>query len=143
MLRAVLDANVVVSAFLRPPGPPGQIVRRLVEDRAFTLVLSPAILDEVGRCLFYPKVRKRLPASDEEIEAWVLALGALADMVEGKLHVEAVREDPDDNVYVAAALEGRAAYLVSGDRHLLGLRSYQDVHIVTPRAFLGLLLSAT
>lgn len=143
MHRAVLDANVVISAFLRPQGTPGRIVRRLVEDRAFTLILSPAILGEVRRSLFYPKVRKRLPASDEEVEAWVLALGALADMVEGRLHVEAVREDPDDDAYIVAALEGRAGYVVSGDRHLLRLRRYQDVQIVTPRAFLDLLGSAT
>jgi putative PIN family toxin of toxin-antitoxin system len=140
--RAVLDANVVASAFLRPQGPPGRILSRLVEDRAFTMIASPAILDEIRRCLFYPKVRRRLPLGDEEIETWVLALGALADMVAGDLRVEAVRDDPDDDIYVAAALEGRAGHLASGDRHLLALGSYQDVQIVTPRAFLELLGAA-
>ena len=67
MFRAVLDANVLVSALLRPQGPPGQIVVRLVEDRAFAMVASAVILAEVRRALAYPRVRKRIVASDEDL----------------------------------------------------------------------------
>ena len=58
MLRAVLDANVYVSAYVRPEGPPGQIVERLLRDRAFELVLSAEITEEVLQALAYPKVLK-------------------------------------------------------------------------------------
>jgi predicted nucleic acid-binding protein len=58
VLRAVLDANVYVSAYVRPEGPPGQIVERFLRDAAFELVLSENIADEVLRALTYPKVRK-------------------------------------------------------------------------------------
>jgi putative PIN family toxin of toxin-antitoxin system len=61
VFRAVLDANVYVSAFVRPEGPPGHIVERLLQDQAFEVVLSTAIVDEVPQALAYPKVRKGRP----------------------------------------------------------------------------------
>ena len=139
MLRAVLDANVLVSALIRPKGPPGQVVVRLLRDRAFTLVTSPAILTEVRRSLAYPRVRKHLIASDEDLDLWVVSFGLVGEPVEGRLRIAAVAEDPEDDKYIAAALEGRAQFIVTGDTHLLALKSYEGVRMVTPRVFLGLL----
>ena len=50
-----------------------------------------------------------------------------------------VCDDPDDDKYVAAALEGRAAYVVTGDQAFLALKEHEGVTIVTPRSFLDLL----
>ncbi|MCI0628518.1 MAG: putative toxin-antitoxin system toxin component, PIN family [Acidobacteria bacterium] len=139
MLRAVLDANVLVSALIRPKGPPGQVVVRLLRDRAFTLVTSPAILTEVRRSLAYPRVRKHLTASDQDLDLWVASLALVGEPVEGSLRIAAVAEDPEDDKYIAAALEGRAQFIVTGDAHLLALKIYEGVRMVTPRVFLGLL----
>ena len=139
MLRAVLDANVLVSALIRPKGPPGQIVVRLLRDRAFTLVTSVAILSEVRRSLAYPRVRKHLIASDDDLDLWVASLALMGEPVEGSLRIAAVAEDPEDDKYIAAALEGRAQFIVTGDAHLLALKTYEGVRMVTPRVFLGLL----
>jgi len=139
VLRAVLDANVLVSALIRPKGPPGQIVVRLLRDRAFTLVTSVAILSEVRRSLAYPRVRKHLIASDDDLDLWVASLALMGEPVEGSLRIAAVAEDPEDDKYIAAALEGRAQFIVTGDTHLLALKTYEGVRMVTPRVFLGLL----
>ncbi|MEK7701663.1 MAG: putative toxin-antitoxin system toxin component, PIN family [candidate division NC10 bacterium] len=96
MFRAVLDANVLVSALLRPQGPPGQIVVRLVEDRAFAMVASAVILAEVRRALAYPRVRKRIVASDEDLDLWIASLGLIAELVAGSRRLRAVPEDPED-----------------------------------------------
>jgi len=139
VLRAVLDANVLASALIRPQGPPGQIVTRFLEDHAFVLVVSAPILEELRRCLSYPRVRKYMTVTDEELDLWVTALGLIADSVEGAASLSAVVADPDDNKYLVAALEGRADFVVSGDRHLLDLGEYEGVRIITPRAFLPML----
>jgi len=139
VLRAVLDANVLVSALIRPKGPPGQVVVRLLRDRAFTLVTSAAILTEVRRSLAYPRVRKHLIASDDDLDLWVASLALVGEPVEGRLRIAAVAEDPEDDKYIAAALEGRAQFIVTGDTHLLALKTYEGVRMVTPRVFLGLL----
>jgi hypothetical protein len=139
VIRAVLDANVLASAFIRPQGPSGRILQLFLEQNRFELVLSTAILQELGRVLFYPRLRKELHATDDEIRTRVAALGVLADLAEGNLQVQAVKEDPDDDKYLAAALLGRANLLVSGDHHLLDLKEYQGVRILKPRQFLDLL----
>ncbi len=136
MYRVVIDANVFVSALIRPGGPPGRILERLLKEREFVLVASAAILDEIRRSFGYSRVHRYVDASDDEIEAWVRSLGVVADIVAGEVELTAVTADPDDDIYVAAALEGRADYIVTGDRHLLDLVEVQGVRIIKPRAFL-------
>ncbi len=136
MLRAVLDANVYVSAIIHPGGTPGRLVEGFLRDASFEVVLSPAIVDEVLRALAYPKVRKLLYGADAEL--WFEDIVVLADLVAGAQHLSGVCDDPDDDMYVAAALEGRAAYVVTGDHTFLALKEHAGVQIVTPRAFLGL-----
>jgi putative PIN family toxin of toxin-antitoxin system len=137
LLRAVLDANVYISAIIQPGGTPGRLVERFLRDEAFEIVLAPAIVDEVLRALAYPKVRKLLRGADAQI--WLEDLVVLADLVAGAQQLSGVCKDPDDDKYVAAALEGRAAYVVTGDRAFLALKEHAGVEIVTPRAFLDLL----
>ena len=143
MLRAVFDANVLASAFIRPQGPSGQILREFVEKQAFELVLSSPILAEFRRVLFYSRLRKELDCTDQEIEVRVAAVGILADLADGEIDVRAVKDDPDDDKYLAAALLGRAGFVVSGDHHLLDLREYQGIRILKPRQFLDILLERT
>ena len=59
-------------------------------------------------------------------------------LVPGKLVVTASR-DPEDNKFLAAALEGKARYVVSGDRDLLDLKTYRNIFVVRPAAFLKIL----
>jgi len=139
VIRVVLDTNVYISALLSPSGAPAKVVRRSVEQKDVIAVTSRAILDELRRALSYPKVRRLLHASDIELDRWLLALELTSDVVEGATAVHAVVDDPDDDKFIAAALEGRAHFVVSGDHHLLVLGTYEEVRIVTPRALLALL----
>jgi putative PIN family toxin of toxin-antitoxin system len=139
VLRAVLDANVLVSAFLRPEGPSGKILRSFLVERSFELILTVEILAEVQRALQYSRVKKYLAVTDEEIEVRLASLGVLADVVSGEVKVEVVSDDPDDDKYVGAALQGRAGFVVSGDAHLQKVKEYQGIRFVSPREFLKLL----
>ena len=136
----LLDANVYVSAALRPEGPPGRIIERLLREAAFEVVLAPAIVDEVLQALSYPKVQ-RLIRRELDLELWFEDIIVLANLIAGTRTVSGVCSDPDDDKYLAAALEGRAAFVVSGDWQLLVLGEYEGVRIVSPRAFLDVLES--
>ncbi len=81
MLRAVLDANVYISATIQPAGTPGRLVERFLRDADFEIVLSLAIVDEVMRALAYPKVRKLLRGVDAQL--WFEDIVMLADLVVG------------------------------------------------------------
>lgn len=138
MLRAVLDANVYVSAVIRPEGPPGRIIERFLRGTDFEIVLSRAIVEEVLRALAYPKVR-RLMRRNADPGLWFEDIVLLADLVTGERALSSICEDPDDDKYIAAASEGRAALVVTGDRGFLALKEYEGIRIVTPREFLDLL----
>jgi putative PIN family toxin of toxin-antitoxin system len=138
VLRVVIDANVYVSAYVRPEGPPGQIIERFVRDAAFEIVLSDEIAEEVLRALAYPKVRK---AARTKIapQLWFEDILVLAQLVPGEHRISRVSDDPDDDKYIVAAVEVRAVLVVSGDPDLLEVGDHEGIRIVTPRAFLDLL----
>ena len=138
MLRAVLDANVFVSAAIRPEGPPGLLLRRLLQDDAFELVVSPAIAKEIATALAYPAVRRCIRAPIDTNQ-WLDSILLLADVVEDGALASQVSQDPDDVKYLHAAVSGRASVIVSGDKHLLALRDYEGIRILVPRAFLAVL----
>jgi len=138
VLRVVIDANVYVSAYIRPEGAPGQIIERFLRDAAFEIVLSAEIVEEVLQALAYPKVRK-LVRTKIEPELWFEDIVVLAQLVPGEYRMSGVSDDPDDDKYIAAAVEGRAVLVVSGDPDLIEVGEYEGVRIITPRVFLDLL----
>lgn len=138
MLRALLDTNLLISAAIRPNGAPGQIVKAFFVREAFNLILSPAIVMEVEKTLRLPKIRKYLIDPDEAL-LWLDDLEALAVLVQDTGHVVGVCRDPADDAILAAAIEGRASVLVTGDNDLLTLVEYKGVDIITPGAFLTMI----
>jgi putative PIN family toxin of toxin-antitoxin system len=135
MIRAVLDANVFVSAMINPQGIPAQLMAGWRVER-FQLVVSPAILEEIGQVLRYPKVVRYHRWPEERIQRLLDDLAYLAVCTPGQLTLAVIQDDPPDNRYLECAVEGAAAYIVSGDRLLLTLREYQEIRILTPRSFL-------
>jgi hypothetical protein len=135
--EAVLDTNVLISATLIRDGTEDRILRAWQRD-AFELVLSPQILDEVGRALFYEKLRKARWMTEEEVVALVTSLAREAVLVPGRVRVKVSRH-PDDDKFLEAAIEGHAQCVVTSDKDLLGLKAYRDIRIVRPAAFLSIL----
>jgi len=143
--RVVLDTSVLVSAILRPAGPSGGVLRA-ARRKAFTMVASPAIMDELVDVLSRPKLRAQARLTFEDVALIRVGLEQFAEAVPGAYRdLDAVPTDPNDNPVVATALEGEAEYLVTLDeRDLLALkvlrgRAHRPVQIVTPPDFLKLL----
>jgi len=138
MTRVVLDANQYVSSLLKLHSKPAKIVR-LVYVGDLTLLLSPAILDELQRVLSYPKIKKLHRRTPEEIERFLRTLDKIAVMTPGLLGVSAIANDPSGNIYLACAVEGSADFIVSGDHHLTDLKTFRGIPIVNPAIFLKLM----
>lgn len=136
-MRAVLDTNVLISATLIKNGNEDRVLRAW-QRGAFDLVLSPQILEEMGRALFYERIRERRWMTDAEVVALLEDLAVASVVVLGRRRVRASR-DPDDDKFLAAALEGRASYVVTGDRDLLELRRFRSVRVVSATTFLKIL----
>lgn len=130
-MRALLDANVLVSAILSREGPPARLVA-LWLDAAFELVVCPALLAEVDRALAHPKVRPRIEPADAE--RFVDLLSELGEMVPDPDEPPPMHSaDPEDD-YLLALAAREDVPLVTGDKHLLALRDLAPVF--SPRDFL-------
>ncbi len=136
-MRVVLDTNVLASAMMNPFSTPGIVLRKIIEKPDIEMVFSEATLSELKRVLFYPKIRKRIDASDNDIHLWIESLGVIAHLIIPLYSYEVfVTEDADDDIFIIAALEGKARYVVSGDNHLLKLKKIHSIEIIQPQEFL-------
>ncbi|MBI1870830.1 MAG: putative toxin-antitoxin system toxin component, PIN family [Chlamydiae bacterium] len=138
MIKAVIDANVVVSALINKKGTPAKILDHLQFDR-FVMVVSKEILFEIRRVLKYPKWVKIHQLSFIEIDEFVNNLETLSlSVILRGGHQFPVR-DINDVIYLEAAEVSQADYVVSGDKDLRALEQYHFIPILSPRKFLNLL----
>jgi putative PIN family toxin of toxin-antitoxin system len=129
-LRVVLDPNVLISSLLSPSGRPGEILRRW-SGGEFELVVSTAVLAELGRALAYPKLRSRISVDDAR--AFLQFLERTATMAEDSVEVPRRSRDRGDDFLLALA-ESCSAILVTGDEDLLSLK---PLPVQSPRGFLA------
>jgi putative PIN family toxin of toxin-antitoxin system len=128
-MRVVLDTNIFVSMAFG--GQVGKISDAWKASK-FTLIISDAILSEYLDVLQRPKLH--------------LTAGTIADLF-GRIQrraefvtptetVRAIEADSSDDKFLEAALEGKAIYVVSGDSHLLELKSFRGIEIITAHEFI-------
>lgn len=130
-IRAVLDTNVLISAWFWK-GNESRLVE-LVEEGAIDGYTSPDILDELRRALRYPKFK----LDEDEVEAIYNYYLLILKVVEPRSRIDVVKEDPEDNRVLECAVEAKADYIITGDRHLLGLKDFQGIRIVRAGELLG------
>lgn len=134
----VLDTNVIISALLSSQGNPAEIIRRW-EAGEFDIATSPPLLYELERALNYERVQTYLKLSQEEINQFLNHFQATAITVEPQISLEIVKKDPYDNRVLECALAAGAAFILSGDEHLLELKEHEGVVILSPAGFITVL----
>jgi putative PIN family toxin of toxin-antitoxin system len=133
--NAVVDASVLVSAFLFPGSVPGRVLK-LADQGAFAMHLSPLLLDETRTAILSPKLRDSYGHDEDSVTAWCDDLRE-ATMFYGPLpDIGPACRDPNDDHVIATALAVRAEAIVTGDKDLLILGQFQTVRIITARDFL-------
>lgn len=137
-MKAVLDANVLVSSAISAQGSPA-LVLDAWRDGRFILLISKAILAEARDVLSRPYIRSRHRWTQDQIDLFVNILEEQAVLTSGAGGVAPLAEDPSDTMYLACALEGEADYVVSGDQHLLRLGVYAGIPILSPAQFMRVL----
>lgn len=140
-IKVVLDTNILISATIVKQGHPGQILQAW-QRGVIEVIVSPQILDEVKDVLSKPRIRKHQWMSEQEVKCLIDSLEQAATKVKGVLVLKVIKEDPGDDKFLVAAKEGAAQYIISGDTHLLKLKSFEGVQIVNPRHFLEAVLKA-
>jgi putative PIN family toxin of toxin-antitoxin system len=135
-VRVVIDTNTLASGAIAPAG--GALATLITSLRAgsFELFLSKFILEELARTLTKPYFRQRVSPAD--VRTYFLMIAAAATLVPITAIVRGVASHPEDDLILATAVSARAHYLVTGDRQLQALGSYQRVSILSPSDFVAL-----
>lgn len=141
MTRIVLDTNILVSATIVKEGAPAQILQTWRQGEV-ELATSPTLLNEFAEVVSRPRIQKYQWMSEAEITELQSELGKSAIQGSGERIVTVIKEGPDDDYVLSAALETKADYIVSGDPHLVSLEEYQGIQIAKPAALLEIIQSA-
>lgn len=136
MKRVVCDTNILISGLLWK-GAPRQVLS-FVESARIRLFTSRALLLEMERVLSYPRIRKILIKAglrEVDILRWVVENTAL--LLPHPLPDRVILDDASDDEVLACAMTASADAIVSGDKHLLSLRNYKGIPILSANRFLG------
>lgn len=132
-LRAVIDTNVLISGILWR-GPPFQLLRWAEEDK-LRVHASLEILGEVHRVLHYPKFQQYIDARRASPAELFAKIASMCTVIQVDQVVKGVCADADDEKFLSCAVAANVDFLVSGDRHLLDLKEYRLIRILTAREF--------
>ncbi|MDH4028407.1 MAG: putative toxin-antitoxin system toxin component, PIN family [Nitrospirota bacterium] len=137
-IRACIDTNVLVSGIISPKGAPRKLLD-LARKEIFRVVSSASINHEVLNVLHRDHIYTKYNLTEEIIDDISAFLYEGSVLTDDKYAVSKIKKDPEDNKFIACALEGEADYIVSGDDHLLRLKHYSGIQIVNAREFIKLL----
>lgn len=130
--RVVFDTNIYLSGLIFG-GNPGQCIE-LMRYKDVDLFVSRAIILEI-----VSNLRGKFGRSEEEITIFIEWLSRFATIVFPQKRVKIVKHDPDNRI-LECALKCDADYVVSGDKkHLLSLKKFRGIPILSPKEFLEIL----
>ena len=135
-MRVVTDPNILISATFWL-GDSSEIINK-VKNNEIELILSEETLNEYIRVLNYKEIREKIEAKNLSTKITINELIKISTFVPPSQNIQIV-EDPDDNKFIEAAIEGQAQYIISQDKHLLKIKEYQGIKIVSPEEFLKVL----
>ena len=98
--------------------------------------ISPTIIDEFNRVLHYDKFQ----FNPVEIQHALETILSFSTVILPQVKIEIIKDDPADNKILECAVASNATFVVSGDHHLLQLKSYKHINIVSAKQFIELIL---
>ena len=128
--RLVIDINVFVGGLISLAGTPSKILASIQRKQAVHLVSDP-IVEEYLRVLEYPRIRKFKKVTDgfiADVAAYLLYQTERVELV-SKIFLS---KDPDDDMFLATAIDGRATLIITGDKiDLLSLGTVKGIPIMS------------
>ena len=130
MQNVVFDTNIYISALHFQGSIPRKILE-LVDAGNFQLFISKQIIAEL-RGVLRVKFKYELSKLDL-MEELILSI---SQVVEPRIKIKFIKEDPDDDRILECAVEGKADFIVTGDRHLLQIEEFRGIKITSARVFM-------
>ncbi len=137
-MKITVDTNVLVSASFWD-GDSDKIMNR-VEKKEVDLILSKEIIEEFAIVLSSKEIQDKIKNKNLEMKRTIGKIASLSTIVEPLEKLDIVNEDPDDNKILECAKAGKVDFIISSDNHLLKIKKFEGIPIVTPQEFLKQLI---
>lgn len=135
-IRIVADTNILISSiFWR--GNPYKILIECIKGEV-KILISKEILQEVEKILLR---EKKFKFTKNDVLLYMKILLKNSELINPVEKLSVIKKDSADNRVLECALEGKANYIVSGDRHLLELKDFRGIQIVTAKEMVDILES--
>jgi len=129
MKRTVLDTNIIISSAL---GGALVLILERWDQGKFTVIVTSDILREYFEVLNRPKFKLK----QETIDKITRYIYQFSEFVIPEERIQFIEADPADDKFLEAAIAGRADFIVSGDSHLLELKEFRSIPILSGREFI-------
>ena len=134
-MKVVFDTNIYISAFVIPGGNAEKAYLHAI-DGNFELCTSIAILTELAR-----KLDEKFGWEKQKIVQLIISISDVATVLKTIPRLKVLSDDPDNRI-LECALKAGADFLVTGDKHLLKLKNFENFEIIKLSAFLTILHQA-
>ena len=128
-MKVVFDTNIFISAFVIPGGKAEAAYSHAL-GKDFTLYSSVAILTETAK-----KLGEKFGWQQDKITSLLKTIAKVAIVIKTEPHLHLLADEPDNRVLECAEAVG-ADFIVTGDKHLLFLKHFQDSTVVKLSDFL-------
>ena len=132
MTKVVLDINIFILALFWK-GVPNQLLKRTLKGEISNFT-SSQILEELKE-----KLSDKFKLPFEKVKEFLEIIIFTSQIIYPKKKLNVVKKDPSDNKIIECAIEAKASFIISGDKHLLELKRYSGIKIVSSKEFLSLL----
>jgi uncharacterized protein len=133
-LKVVFDTNIYISAFVIPGGNAEKAYLRAI-NRDFELYTSIAILTELAG-----KLEGKFGWEKQKIAQLLTYISRTARVLKTSPHLKILSDDPDNRI-LECAIEAKADLIITGDKHLLKIKHYEDSRIIKLSDFLITMIS--
>jgi len=133
MLKFTLDTNTLVSATIAR-GNEFELLR-LAKEGKIKIILSLPIIEEFKEVIS----REKFGFSARQVEQVIKQILSIYELIIPAVKLQVIKDDPDDDKILECAVRGNINYIVSGDKHLLNLKSHNGIQIIKTREALPII----
>ena len=134
MKRVTLDTNILISGTFWT-GDSFRILD-LIDKKEIICILSRDIINEYDRIIASKEIIEKIENQALISSKAVQRVISDSDMIEPKIRLNIIKEDPSDNMILECAKEGNADFIITNDNHILKQKEFEGIKIITPSEFL-------
>lgn len=135
MLKVLIDTNVLVSASIAK-GSSYKILKEIIIEKELAFVCySEAILEEYQKVATYKRIQQKYPIYFEAINIYLSKIKKAGKLFIPSIHFNIISTDFSDNIFLDAAYEANADYIITGNHNDFSITEFKGTKIISPKMF--------